>query len=196
MSISPQKPTSPGSKARRRNQGRGHPTRRRNQGRGHPTRRRNQGRGHPTRRRNHPARWHSQGRDGRTQNRIAQGTEPQPLHHYRSRCGGSGAGQIPAVNRPSPPPDTPDLTLYPYTRKILEVLEVLDTEQPTVETHRMDSLMRVRIDDTKALVHHGHPSARDHSPRQPRGGFESRRNHDKLPVDHPRVRPSSGVLCR
>ena len=58
------------------------------------------------------------------------------------------------MNRPNPPPDTPDLTLYPYTRKILAVLEVLDTEQPTVETHRMDSLMRVRIDDTKALVHH------------------------------------------
>ena len=64
----------------------------------------------------------SQGRDGRTQNRIAQGTEPQPLHHHRSRCGSGGAGQIPAVNRPNSPPDSPDLTLYPYTRKILEVL--------------------------------------------------------------------------
>ena len=58
------------------------------------------------------------------------------------------------MNRPNSPLDSPDLTLYPYTRKILEVLEVLDTEQPTIETHRMDSLMHVPIDDTKALVHH------------------------------------------
>ena len=33
-------------------------------------------------------------------------------------------------------------------------------------------------------------------PRQPRGGSESRRNHDKLSVDHPQVRPSGGVLYR
>ena len=81
--------------------------------------------------RHHPARRRSQGRDGRTQNRIAQGTEPQPLHHHRSRCGGGGAGQIPAVNRPNPPPDTPDLTLYPYTRKILLSIQV-----PSLEAFR------------------------------------------------------------
>ena len=36
----------------------------------------------------------------------------------------------------------------------LEVLDVIDTEQPTVEAHRTDSLIRVRINDEEALVHH------------------------------------------
>ena len=36
----------------------------------------------------------------------------------------------------------------------LEVLDVIDTEQPTVESHRTDSLIRVRVGDEEALVHH------------------------------------------
>ncbi|MXW80402.1 MAG: hypothetical protein F4Z57_15735 [Gemmatimonadetes bacterium] len=36
----------------------------------------------------------------------------------------------------------------------IEVLDVLDTEQPTVEAHRTDSLIRARINDEEALVHH------------------------------------------
>ena len=36
----------------------------------------------------------------------------------------------------------------------LEVLDVIDTEQPTVEAHRTDSLIRVCINDEEALVHH------------------------------------------
>ena len=47
-----------------------------------------------------------------------------------------------------------DFARFALAQDDVEVLEVLDTEQPTVETHRMDSLMRVRIDGTEALVHH------------------------------------------
>lgn len=47
-----------------------------------------------------------------------------------------------------------DFVRFALAQDDVEVLEVLDTEQPTVETHRMDSLMRVRIDGTEALVHH------------------------------------------
>ena len=47
-----------------------------------------------------------------------------------------------------------DFARFALAQDDVEVLEVLDTEQPTVETHRMDSLMRVHIDGTEALVHH------------------------------------------
>ena len=36
----------------------------------------------------------------------------------------------------------------------LEVLAVIDTEQPTVESHRTDSLIRVRVGGEEVLVHH------------------------------------------
>ena len=35
-----------------------------------------------------------------------------------------------------------------------KVLGVVDTEQPTVKTHRTDSLIRVRVGGQKALIHH------------------------------------------
>ena len=47
-----------------------------------------------------------------------------------------------------------DFARFALAQDDLEVLDVLDTEQPTVETHRMDSLIRVRLDGTEALVHH------------------------------------------
>ena len=40
---------------------------------------------------------------------------------------------------------------YALAQDDVEVLEVLDTEQPTVETHRLDSLMRVRLNGTEVL---------------------------------------------
>ena len=46
-----------------------------------------------------------------------------------------------------------DFARFALAQDDIEVLEVLDTEQPTVEAHRMDSLMRVRLDGTEALVH-------------------------------------------
>ena len=47
-----------------------------------------------------------------------------------------------------------DFARFALAQDDLEVLDVLDTEQPTVEAHRMDSLIRVRLDGTEALVHH------------------------------------------
>ena len=38
--------------------------------------------------------------------------------------------------------------------EVLEILDSLDTEQPTVQTRRADSLIRVRLDGQDALVHH------------------------------------------
>ena len=38
-------------------------------------------------------------------------------------------------------------------RDDIEITEILETEQPTVETHLTDSLIRVRIDGKEALVH-------------------------------------------
>ena len=48
----------------------------------------------------------------------------------------------------------------------IEVLDVIDTEQPTVEAHRTDSLIRVRIDGQEALVHHEFQTT-DSSPPMP-----------------------------
>ena len=46
-----------------------------------------------------------------------------------------------------------DVLFFAFGRAGVEVLEVLETEQPTVETRRTDSLLRVRIDGEEALVH-------------------------------------------
>ena len=37
----------------------------------------------------------------------------------------------------------------------VEVLDILDTEQNTVETRHMDSLIRVLVAGEEALIHHG-----------------------------------------
>ena len=47
-----------------------------------------------------------------------------------------------------------DFARFALQQDDLEVLDVIDTEQPTVEAHRTDSLIRVRIGDEEALVHH------------------------------------------
>ncbi len=47
-----------------------------------------------------------------------------------------------------------DFARFALQHDDLEVLGVIDTEQPTVEAHRTDSLIRVRIGDEEALVHH------------------------------------------
>ena len=48
-----------------------------------------------------------------------------------------------------------DFARFALQHDDLEVLDVIDTEQPTVEAHRTDSLIRVRIDGQEVLVHHG-----------------------------------------
>ena len=47
-----------------------------------------------------------------------------------------------------------DFARFALRHDDLEVLDVLDTEQPTVEARRADSLIRVRIDGEEALVHY------------------------------------------
>ncbi|MCE2447537.1 MAG: hypothetical protein J4F35_03840 [Candidatus Latescibacteria bacterium] len=46
-----------------------------------------------------------------------------------------------------------DFVRFSFGRDDVEVLDVLDTEQPTVEAHRTDSLLRVRLGGKKVLVH-------------------------------------------
>ncbi len=47
-----------------------------------------------------------------------------------------------------------DFVHFALQRADVEILGVLDTEQPTVEARRTDSLIRVRIDGEGALVHY------------------------------------------
>ena len=47
-----------------------------------------------------------------------------------------------------------DFARFALQRDDLDVLDVLDTEQPTVEARRTDSLIRVRIEGEEALVHY------------------------------------------
>ena len=60
-----------------------------------------------------------------------------------------------------------DFARFALHQDDLEVLDVLDTEQPTVESHRTDSLIRVRVGDEEALVHHEFQTT-DSSPPMPR----------------------------
>ena len=46
-----------------------------------------------------------------------------------------------------------DFVRFTFEQEGVEVLEVIDTEQPTVESRSMDSLIRVRIHGEDALVH-------------------------------------------
>ncbi len=47
-----------------------------------------------------------------------------------------------------------DFARFALQHDDLEVLDVIDTEQPTVKAHRADSLIRVRVAGDEALVHH------------------------------------------
>ena len=60
-----------------------------------------------------------------------------------------------------------DFARFTLQHDDLEVLDVIDTEQPTVEAHRTDSLIRVRIGGEEALVHHEFQTT-DSTPPMPR----------------------------
>ena len=60
-----------------------------------------------------------------------------------------------------------DFARFALQHDDLEVLDVIDTEQPTVEAHRTDSLIRVRVGDEEALVHHEFQTT-DSTPPMPR----------------------------
>ena len=51
-------------------------------------------------------------------------------------------------------PTPADFARFALQHDDLEVLDVIDTEQPTVKAHRADSLIRVRVAGGEALVHH------------------------------------------
>ena len=58
-----------------------------------------------------------------------------------------------------------DFARFALQRDDIEVVEVLDTEQPTVR--RTDSLLRVRVGGEEALVHHEFQTT-DSKPPMPR----------------------------
>ncbi len=60
-----------------------------------------------------------------------------------------------------------DFACFALGRDDLEVLDMLDTEQPTVEARRMDSLIRVRVEGQEALVHYEFQTT-DSDPPMPR----------------------------
>ena len=60
-----------------------------------------------------------------------------------------------------------DFARFALQHDDLEVLDVIDTEQPTVEVHRTDSLIRVRVAGDEALVHHEFQTT-DSTPPMPR----------------------------
>ena len=60
-----------------------------------------------------------------------------------------------------------DFARFALQHDDIEILDVIDTEQPTVETHRTDSLIRVRVGDEEALVHHEFQTT-DSTPPMPR----------------------------
>ena len=78
-----------------------------------------------------------------------------------------------------------DFAGFTLGRKDVEVLAVIDTEQPTFEAHRTDSLIRVRIDGEKALVHSEFQTTDSTNPPMPRrmAGYIGRAiEHHGLPI--------------
>ncbi len=60
-----------------------------------------------------------------------------------------------------------DFARFALPQDEVEVIDVIDTEQPTVEVHRADSLIRVQIGGEEALVHHEFQTT-DSNPPMPR----------------------------
>ena len=57
---------------------------------------------------------------------------------------------------------------FALARDDIEVLEVIDTEQPTVRARRSDSFIRVRIDSKEALIHNEFQTTDSTNPPMPR----------------------------
>ena len=77
-----------------------------------------------------------------------------------------------------------DFARFALHQDDIEVLDIIDTEQPTVEAHRTDSLIRVQVGGEEALVHHEFQTT-DSKPPMPRrmAGYIGRsiEQHD-LPI--------------
>ena len=61
-----------------------------------------------------------------------------------------------------------DFVRFTFEQANVEVLEVIDTEQPTVESRSMDSLIKVRINGEEALVHNEFQTGNSTNPSMPR----------------------------
>ena len=74
---------------------------------------------------------------------------------------------------------------FALARDDVEVIEVIETEQPTVEARRSDSFIRVRIGDEEVLVHHEFQTTDSTNPPMPRrmAGYIGRAiEHHGLPI--------------
>ena len=61
-----------------------------------------------------------------------------------------------------------DFVRFTFEQEDVEVLEVIDTEQPTVESRSMDSLIRVQIRGEETLVHNEFQTGDSTNPPMPR----------------------------
>ena len=74
---------------------------------------------------------------------------------------------------------------FALAREDVEVIEVIDTEQPTIKARRADSFIRVRIGDEEALVHNEFQTTDSTNPPMPRrmAGYIGRAiEHHGLPI--------------
>ena len=74
---------------------------------------------------------------------------------------------------------------FALARDDVEVIEVIETEQTTVEARRSDSFIRVRIGDEEVLVHHEFQTTDSTNPPMPRrmAGYIGRAiEHHGLPI--------------
>ena len=74
---------------------------------------------------------------------------------------------------------------FALARDDVEVIDVLNTEQPTVKARQADSFIRVRIGDEEALVHHEFQTTDSTNPPMPRrmAGYIGRAiEHHGLPI--------------
>ena len=74
---------------------------------------------------------------------------------------------------------------FALARDDVEVIEVIETEQPTVRARRSDSFIRVRIDNKEALIHNEFQTTDSTNPPMPRrmAGYIGRAiEHHGLPI--------------
>ena len=74
---------------------------------------------------------------------------------------------------------------FALAREDVEVIDIIETEQPTVEARRSDSFIRVRVGDEEVLVHHEFQTTDSTNPPMPRrmAGYIGRAiEHHGLPI--------------
>ena len=74
---------------------------------------------------------------------------------------------------------------FALVREDVEVIDIIETEQPTVKARRGDSFIRVRVGDEEVLVHHEFQTTDSTNPPMPRRmvGYIGRAiEHHGLPI--------------